>query len=404
MAATQQRGRGTRRRSPDAPCLNCGDTTRGRYCPECGQAKREVVVSVRAMVMDVLEDQLVLNKALPRTLLYLLFRPGRLTIEYINGRIVRYIAPFRLYLVTSVVFFLLLSLVGLQMLERVTTDIPQQAAAAADSTLARLEPHMPALDALDTLDMPPEARLQLEALRAEIERSRAAQSRRASADAEDAAVDSARTAADSAGSAAATTAADSAGNVAGRAVDSERSATADSAGNAARRAADALPDGVQPWARNLQVDFGSNELNDRVKARAIERFGHLPSRQAAREFLRQYSEYLPHMVFFLLPLFAFILKLLYIRRRRYYAEHFVFALHVHAFVFMMFILMLAFRNTNVNLVLAAWTAVYTWLAMKKVYGQGIFRTTIKYATLGFAYSFALTIALALTVVVTLLLL
>jgi hypothetical protein len=381
MAAdrTGQRGRGTRRRSPDSPCLNCGDTTRGRYCPECGQAKREIVVSVRAMVFDVLEDQLVLNKALPRTLLYLLFRPGRLTIEYINGRIVRYIAPFRLYLVTSVVFFLLLSFVGLQMLERVTTDIPDQAAAASDSTLAQLAPHMPALDALDTLNMPPEARAQLETLRAQIE---TAQSRRAAeAGADTAGVDTAGARTAGAGTAGAEPAA------------ADSSATAD-----------ALPDGVQPWARTLQVNFGSPELNERVKARAIERFGHLPPRQAGRQFLQEYSEYLPHMVFILLPLFAFILKLLYIRRRRYYAEHFVFALHVHAFVFMMFILMLAFRNTNVNLVLLAWTSVYTWLAMKKVYRQGVFRTTFKYAALGFAYSFALMIALALTVVVTLLLL
>jgi len=86
----------SRWRSPDEPCLNCGDPTYGRYCPSCGQRKLEVEVSVRTMLKDVLEDQLALSGALPRTLVSLLFRPGHLTNEYIRGRIVSYIAPFRL--------------------------------------------------------------------------------------------------------------------------------------------------------------------------------------------------------------------------------------------------------------------------------------------------------------------
>src|SRR5690606_1410078 len=74
----------SRWRSPDEPCLNCGDPTYGRYCPSCGQRKLEVEVSVRTMLKDVLEDQLALSGALPRTLVSLLFRPGHLTNEYIR--------------------------------------------------------------------------------------------------------------------------------------------------------------------------------------------------------------------------------------------------------------------------------------------------------------------------------
>lgn len=64
------------------------------------------------MVRDVLEDQFSLEARLPRTLLSLLFRPGRLTREYAAGRVARYIAPFRLYLVSSLLFFLVLSYVA----------------------------------------------------------------------------------------------------------------------------------------------------------------------------------------------------------------------------------------------------------------------------------------------------
>src|SRR3954465_1812058 len=103
--------RASERRTPERPCLNCGDPTPGNFCRNCGQRKVEVQVSLVRMLMEALDDQFSINSALPRTVGALLARPGRLTREYMSGRIVRYIPPFRLYLVTSVVFFLMLSLV-----------------------------------------------------------------------------------------------------------------------------------------------------------------------------------------------------------------------------------------------------------------------------------------------------
>jgi len=52
------------------------------------------------------------------------------------------------------------------------------------------------------------------------------------------------------------------------------------------------------------------------------------------------------MGFVLLKIFALLLNLLYARRKRYYAEHFVFALHVHAFVFLMFVIILLIREPS----------------------------------------------------------
>ncbi|HST62027.1 MAG TPA: DUF3667 domain-containing protein, partial [Longimicrobium sp.] len=99
------------RRTPDRPCLNCGDATVGFYCPNCGQRKVDVRVSLRRMLMEVMDDQLSVNSTLPRTFIALMFRPGHLTREYVQGRIMHYIPPFRLYLVSSLLFFILLPLV-----------------------------------------------------------------------------------------------------------------------------------------------------------------------------------------------------------------------------------------------------------------------------------------------------
>jgi hypothetical protein len=97
---------------PSRGCPNCGTPVSDLYCPRCGQRNKERLVSLRAIVQDAAEDQFSLGGALPRTLGALLFRPGRLTREYVEGRIARYIPPFRLYLVSSLVFFVVFSFVA----------------------------------------------------------------------------------------------------------------------------------------------------------------------------------------------------------------------------------------------------------------------------------------------------
>jgi hypothetical protein len=326
------------RRTPDQPCLNCGDPTPGNYCPNCGQAKRSATVSVATLVMDVLEDQLIVNRALPRTLGYLITHPGLLTTEYINGRIVRYIAPFRLYLASSVVFFLLLSFFGLRALDQAQIRVGSEGEAAADSVRAALRREGLRIS-IDTSDL------------AELGASNQTTPR------PEARIDSTAQAPDT---------------------------------------VTAPTGGLQPWAITLSRQTWESGWGGKVKQRIIERYGHLPGREAIREGAQNYLEYVPHMVFLLLPVFAFVLKLLYIRRRRYYAEHFVFALHVHAFTFFMFILMFIIRQSLVNWLLFGWVMIYIWLAMKRVYGQGWFRTTAKYLVLGFVYFNLLAIALTMT--------
>jgi hypothetical protein len=92
-------------------CDNCGAEVADRFCSSCGQRAAGRIVSLRALLREVLEDQLSLEARLPRTLHALLLRPGRLTADYREGRIARYVPPTRLYLVTGLVFFLVVSYV-----------------------------------------------------------------------------------------------------------------------------------------------------------------------------------------------------------------------------------------------------------------------------------------------------
>ncbi|MCG8371470.1 MAG: DUF3667 domain-containing protein [Proteobacteria bacterium] len=91
---------------PDHPnCLNCGTELRGQYCGHCGQRARSRLISLWELLQDAFGDLFELDSRLWRTLIPLLARPGRLTRDYLEGRRARYMPPFRMYLVLSVVFF-----------------------------------------------------------------------------------------------------------------------------------------------------------------------------------------------------------------------------------------------------------------------------------------------------------
>ncbi len=87
-------------------CLNCDAPAPESFCPRCGQSTRERRAPFRTLVREIL-DYLSLDTALPRSLYGLLFRPGRLTELYRSGKRASYVAPLRMYLVISLIFFVI---------------------------------------------------------------------------------------------------------------------------------------------------------------------------------------------------------------------------------------------------------------------------------------------------------
>ncbi|MEM8560504.1 MAG: hypothetical protein AAGG50_21990, partial [Bacteroidota bacterium] len=117
--------------------------------------------------------------------------------------------------------------------------------------------------------------------------------------------------------------------------------------------------------------------------------------------LRSTIRQIPTVMFLLLPLFAFLLKVVYLRRDWYYSEHLVFALHVHAFAFFVFtvVALLILLPVSDVLVVPLYLAVplYVFLAQKHVYGQGWLKTAVKGAMLGGLYFPALIAGIVLAV-------
>ena len=121
-----------------------------------------------------------------------------------------------------------------------------------------------------------------------------------------------------------------------------------------------------------------------------------------------FEQNIPNVIIILLPVFALILKLIYIRRKKYYVEHLIFAIHLHCFCFLYFSIVLIF--TNLLLPLNDWplytlfAVVYGFFGLKTMYRQGIAKTLIKMILIASSYSVAFIIGLALNLILTLVLL
>src|SRR6478672_7835883 len=93
-------------------CHNCGAATKGNFCADCGQETTLHVASAREFLHEFIGHYVALEGKLWKSLALLLFRPGRLTLEYIKGRRVRYVQPLRLYLTFSLIFFAVMKYSG----------------------------------------------------------------------------------------------------------------------------------------------------------------------------------------------------------------------------------------------------------------------------------------------------
>lgn len=98
-------------RTPPEACPNCGIQLAAQfaYCPACGQGTDRRIDSFNEISKDFLEEYFSFDSKVFKSLLPLLYKPGFLTDEYVQGRRARYIPPLRMYLTISLLAFLMLA-------------------------------------------------------------------------------------------------------------------------------------------------------------------------------------------------------------------------------------------------------------------------------------------------------
>lgn len=298
-------------------CRNCQFPlaySSANFCPNCGQDTKDHPPSFWEFVHEFVGHYVAFEGRLVQTLGLLLFWPGELTRRYFAGLKVRYVLPLRLYISASLVFFIVVKLLGAGNLVKSPDEAAAEAAKpplyqSQDGTVRVGERGAPAAR-ITRLD-----EKQLE----------------------------------------------------------------------------------KPFVELLQCDPAPTQCN-KLKQYLKEKYHDRPAAEVGRQVKDKVISLIPYALFLLMPVFALVTRLLYWRRKLVYGEHMVYALHVHAFSF---VLLLAVSLASLGIAEWFWLAglVYYWIAMQRVFGGRWWATGLRYLLIALGYPFLLSVTIFLTLVV-----
>ena len=354
---------------PFTHCENCAAELIGPHCAKCGQPAVDYRRSFRHVVVDVLDSFLNWDSKFFATIGLLIVKPWRLTNEFLSGKRVCYLNPLRLYLLASILFFFAVNYgaKGLKFEPGKISDEKRAEVAAA-----------------------------IEEKRAEIEKefdkdNLTAEQRRKAEEALDYLTKPSPSASVSASPAS-----------------SASPAATDSPGQPKQRNYGAVGD--RPFLVFDDNEKQTTPFERWLEARAKEKMGEHGTKMGL--FIATLFNNLPYMMLCCIPLFAFVLKVLYIRRRIFYIDHLIYSLHIHTFFYtgvMLIVLATMGLNRTIPGTFAGWIIAALWitfiaqifLSIRYVYRQGWFISTLKFFTGGFIYMIVLFLALAATFFITL---
>jgi hypothetical protein len=370
---------------PTPLCPNCKTPLQGPFCYACGQSKKGLIRHFSSIVGDFLDSVLSLDSRTFRTIGPLYLKPGHLTNEYFEGRRVRYVTPLRLYFFLSVVAFLVIAPSSDNVAPAPSPEIttPEQ----REKTLANLEQAL--------RFMPAE---QAREVRAEVERELAAQAEKA----KQAQSEQNKSSADS--ESATEPAADAAAQ--------------DDDAPHIRFTSDSDWDPVtNPVTFSWFSDGMNRALNEEIGV-LVEK-GKQVNRDP-RPFVRQLFGLAPQALFAILPIFALLLRICYVFKRRLYMEHLIVALHSHSFICFSMILIALIKyamdavapySSALETVFGwlmgltiAWIPIYLLIMQKRVYKQWWITTLLMYLVVGTLYLLLISFGLLGAMVVSLALL
>ena len=301
------------------PCLNCSTwmNTNDVYCPKCGQKRLDRDdMSFGHLVSDSFFDYFHFDSKLIDTIKPLLFNPGWLTGEFIKGRRKSFLEPFKLFLVISLIYFIVLPFSGEKSQEK---DPPAKTALTSVVKKEANKLHY-------SLQGIPIENADRDSMRKEI---------------------------------------------------------------------DSI--GVKEYVEK-------HHGNEPGWAKLLMRQSFKIMVSTGQSFTTVLEHTASKLIFVLIPVFALLLKLFYVRRKRLYFEHMIFSLHLHSFFFLMMLLFLLagfFMNTSIFWLILIFL-VYGFFALKRYYQQSFRKTlakefliTLSYVLIGLPVFFLLLILVAL---------
>jgi len=336
-------------------CLNCGQEVEKKFCPACGQENIELKEDALHMVAHAIADYFHFEHKFFGTIGPLLLKPGLLTKAYVEGKRVSFIHPIRLYIFISIVFFLFVLSSGKK--EKNHKAEPQKTEAHT-----KTEKNTSIAEQLNSLE---------EGLKY-VPLSRAKK---------DSIINAARKDMES---------------------DTTKASKTELATKGKFKVGGWSPvDSTAAAYDKRQLSLPPAKRDGFIKHYFVRRTIELNEYENPQEkFVEDFLHNIPKMMFLLLPLFALILKLVYINKNRYYYEHLIYSFHVHSAIFLtiLFTMLLTWLIGFVVdiegwLIFACCIYVlwYIYRSLRTFYGSTRWVTVLKIFFLFFCYNIVLTL-------------
>lgn len=342
-------------------CLNCGHQVEETYCPHCGQENIELKEDAWHMIVHAISDYFHFEHKFFGTIKPLLFKPGKLTVEYVAGKRASFLHPIKLYIFISIVFFITI-FSGNKKKEQLTETDAVIAEKLKNDTISSSS----LKEVKQILNYTPLSKSKKDSILKEVEK------------------------------------------------DIKENGNAfvniGSSRKKKKRYDKLMSDekSVEEYEkkqRALPKAQRDNFIENYFTKKSIE-FNKYPDPSA--KFGEDMIKYIPKMMFLLLPLFALILKLVYIRKHRFYYEHLIYSFHTHSALFLSFIIVkglnwltgFAFDISNwiefAGFIYVVW---YIYRSLRTFYGSSRWVTVLKFFFLNFCYSILLTICFIIIIAI-----
>ena len=400
-----------RRRSklPEQPlthCENCGAPLTGQFCAKCGQHAIDYRRSLFQVLIDAADSFFNWDTKFLKSVGLLLVRPWKLTNDFNAGRRARYVHPLRLYLLASIAFFLLARTINLESKGPIQLSTEDR---------AELATSLGKLTGPDSV-LSPEQREKVDAARAKLSQGEGALTEAERDEIKEAfgtfLKSSLRKGFKPEERAKLKSAIERIPEA------PEPAATPQPADQSTVPAAADIPTATPKPKKKAGLHFKMDEdgktknpFEAWLEGRIKEKVGEDGTKGGL--FLDTLRSNVPAMMLCCIPLFAFVLKILYFTKKRFYVEHLVYALHIHTFLYVGVIvtalLTMAANRWLPGLsglivgLLSCAIFVQIFLSVRRVYGQGWFLSAVKFVLGGIVYFVILIVGVAATAFITLLL-
>jgi len=341
-------------------CLNCGEAfdISFNYCSRCGQENNHNRVSFSTLIVDFFNNYFSFDSKFSLSLLPFFSQPGYLTKKFVEGKRASFVNPIRLYLIISLIFFFVFSMVS--------SDIVQDSVKKFDEATEELSDQLPDSSKvlLNEVLAGNLANIESDSVYTLLQNKE----------------DSTK--------------------IIGFTIqkpDSSNGFITEENFAIYMQLRQNYEVSVEQVLDSLNTDSFSNFQYNLTKK--LIRLDRAENQVVISQLLKN----LPLMMLFILPVFALLLKLFYLRRNQYYITHLIHALHLHSFAYVIYGFAFVAAMYWLPEGTGGWTlfislvvvSTHSYFSFLKVYGQGWFKTFVKFNLIGFLYNLLLVFAVFL---------